>query len=91
MERIIEPQTGQTWIRLNPDEIKLGFLVQCVEATAALAGCDYLAMLRRMENVNLTEGYILKFYDTLHTESFENVIQGLLNQLLVREASIPTA
>lgn len=88
MKEIIDPNTGNTWIELSKDEIKMGFLAQCVEALADLKECDYLEMFNRMEKAKLTEDYILKFYDTLHTESWDNILFELADLLNKRESSI---
>lgn len=77
---------GETWIRLDNTEIKIGFLAQCIESLAEKNGCDYINMLERLEQADMTQGYILKFYDTLHTQSWEAVIDELDSLLNRREA-----
>lgn len=83
-----DKNTGDKRIILDNDEIRMGFLAQCVEAVAEADRSDYLAMLSRLEAADMTQGYILRFYDTLHTESVENITQSLLKLLLEREARI---
>ena len=85
MEKEIDMHTGKTWIRHNKEEVKIGFLAQCIEGLAELFDCDYLEMFHRMEKANLTEGYILKFYEAIHTESWENIMQELSDLLITRE------
>ncbi len=59
----------------------MGFLAQCVEALAEAEGCDYREMFNRMEAADMTEGYILKYYEPIHTQSWEHIVEDL-QQLL---------
>lgn len=86
MKEDIDPLTGEKWIELSKEEIKLGFLAQCMEALAETDGCDYKEMFNRMEAADLTEGYILRHYEPLHTQSWENVIETLKELLAKRES-----
>ncbi len=63
----------------------MGFLAQCVEALAEKEGCDYIEMFNRMEAADMTEGYILKYYEPLHTQSWEYVIEDMENFLSTHE------
>ena len=85
MKEEIDPTTGEKWIELNKDEIEYGFLSQCIEAAAEADKCDYLKMFNRLEAADMTQGYILKHYPTLHTESWENIINDILATLKIRE------
>ena len=86
MKEEIDRITGEKWIQLSKEEIKYGFLAQCIEILAETERCDYIEMLNRLEKVNMTEGYILAHYDVLHTESIENVISELSDLLHKRES-----
>lgn len=86
MKEDIDSHTGEKWIELNKEEIKMGFLAQCVEALAETDGCDYSEMFSRLEAADMTEGYILKHYEPLHTQSWENVIDDLKELLAKRES-----
>ena len=79
-------ETGESWIVLTDDEVRMGFLAQCVEAAAEADSSDYAAMFGRLERADLTQNYILRFYDTLHTESIDNITRTLLSLLREREA-----
>lgn len=81
-----DKHTGQTWIQLSEEEIKFGFLAQCIEALAVAEHCDYIEMLNRLEKVNMTEGYILAHYEVLHLESMDNIISELRELLHNRES-----
>lgn len=86
MKETIDSNTGETWIQLNEEEIRFGFLAQCIETLADAEKCNYIEMLHRLEKVNMTEGYILAHYDVLHTESMENIIAELRDLLHKRES-----
>ncbi len=86
MKEKIDKHTGEKWIQLSDEEIRFGFLAQCIEALAENEGCNYVDMLIRLEGVNMTEGYILAHYDVLHTESMKNIILELSDLLNKRES-----
>lgn len=86
MNEDIDSHTGEKWIELSEEEIKMGFLAQCVEALAEEEHCGYTDMFRRMEAVDMTEGYILKCYEPLHTQSWEYIVDDLRELLAKREA-----
>lgn len=86
MKEDIDVNTGEKWIELNKQEIKMGFLAQCVEALAESERCNYIEMFDRMEAADMTEGYILKHYEPLHTQSMDNLISDLKEFLANRES-----
>lgn len=86
MKEEIDKYTGETWIQLSKEEIKFGFLAQCIEALAYAEKCNYVEMLDRLEKVNMTQGYILAHYDILHTESIDNIVSELVSLLHKRES-----
>ena len=86
MKETIDRNTGETWIQLSDEEIRFGFLAQCIEMLADAEKCDYIEILHRLEIANMTEGYILAHYDVLHTESMENIINELRDLLHKRES-----
>lgn len=83
----VDKLTGDSWIKLSKKEIEYGFLSQCIEAVAEAEKCSYLDIFERMENVNMTEGYVLAHYNVLHTESMENVVAELVDLLHKRESN----
>lgn len=85
MKEETDSHTGEKWIELSKEEIRMGFLAQCVEALAEIEGVDYRDMFNRMEAADITEGYILRHYEPLHTQSWENVIMELRKLLAKRE------
>ena len=64
----------------------MAFVATCIEATARTLGVSYKEVYDRMKRVNLIDEYIYPCYDTLHTESRENIVDDLLNCLQRREA-----
>ena len=78
-------RSNETWIVLDDMELKMGFLAQCVEKLAEKEGQNYITLFERLEKVDMTENYILKHYNALHTESIENIIDTLAKLLHQRE------
>lgn len=64
----------------------MGFVASCIEDVADKLGLDYVEVYRRMESVGMIEDYIMPHYDTLHTESRENVTAGMIDTLKRWEA-----
>ena len=86
MKEAFDPHTNESWILLSDEEIKIGFLSQCIEAVAQAENCEYVEMLERMEKADMTEGYILACYDAIHTLSWEMIVSDLIELLHKREA-----
>ena len=68
-------------MQLPLEEIKLAFAASCVEGAARKLGIPYLEVYERMKKVELIDNYILKHYDTLHTESREYLIEDVIECL----------
>lgn len=62
------------------------FAASCVESAAIHFGCSSTEMYERMAAVDLINGYILKHYQVLHSESREYVTEDVINCLLAWEA-----
>ena len=72
MEQLVEiPRT----------QVKMAFVATCIEATARLLGTTYLDVYQRMKRVGMIERYIIPHYGTLHTESRENIVNGMIECL----------
>lgn len=65
----------------SEEELKTIFVSSCIESVANHLGCPASAMYARMQKIGLIEGYIWKYYDTLHTQSREYVIDDVLEAL----------
>lgn len=68
-------------MQLPLEEIKLAFAASCVEGAARKLGVLYIEVYERMKKVELIDNYILKHYDTLHTESREYLIEDVIECL----------
>lgn len=69
MERLVEIPKAQ---------IVMAFVAICIEATARLLNTSYKVVFQRMKRVGLIENYIVPHYETLHTESRENVAKEMI-------------
>lgn len=74
MERIVE---------IPKKQVIMSFVATCIEATARYLNTNYKNVYQRMKKVELIERFIVPHYETLHTESRENlvvVISDCLNE-----------
>lgn len=58
------------------------FASSCVESVARKTGVSSKETYARMKRVNLINGYILKHYETLHSESREHITEDIMDCLL---------
>ena len=68
-------------IELSYPQILMGFVASCVESVAKKLHIDTATMYHRMDAVGLIDNYLIPFYDTLHTESRENLTDSLVETL----------
>lgn len=66
---------------LSKDQVLMGFVASCVEDVAGRLGVDPGEMYRRMDAVGMIDEYLMPFYETLHTESRENLTSSLIESL----------
>ena len=72
MENIIEiPKT----------QVVMAFVATCIEATARLLNVSYKDVYQRMKKVGIIEDYIIPHYEALHSESRENLAEGMVECL----------
>lgn len=57
------------------------FVCSCIESVAERLKCKAAEVYCRMERVGLISDYIIPFYDTIHTESRENVTIDIIETL----------
>lgn len=57
------------------------FVSSCIESVAERLCCKATEVYRRMERVGLIHDYIIPYYDTIHTESRENVTSDIVETL----------
>lgn len=65
-------------ISLSQNQIILSFVSTCIEATARTLGVPYTQVFKRMNKLGMIENYIYPNYDTLHTESRENIVLDMI-------------
>ena len=54
-------------------QVVMAFVATCIESTARMLDISYQEVYQRMKRVGLIEKYIVPHYETLHTESRENL------------------
>lgn len=67
-------------------QVVLTFVSTCIEATARTLGVSYLEVYKRMKRLGMIENYILPNYETLHTESRENLVNDMIDCMDLWEA-----
>ena len=67
-------------------ESRMIFASSCVESAARQRNVSTKEMYLRMKHVGLIDGFILKCYDGLHTQSREHVTEDVLGALDIWEA-----
>lgn len=65
----------------SDEELKTIFVSSCIETVANHLECSASDVYLRMQRVGFIEGYIWKYYDTLHTQSREYVLDDVLEAL----------
>ena len=63
-------------------EDRMIFASSCVETTARVLGITPQEAYARMKKVNLINGYILKHYEVIHTESRKHITEDIVGCLL---------
>ena len=72
MEHLVEISRTQTI---------MAFVATCIEATARRLNTSYKEVYNRMKRIGMIERYIVPHYEALHTESRENIADGLIDCL----------
>lgn len=72
MEKYLEP---------SRDEIVMAFVASCIESVADRLGVGYREIFERMDKVGMIDEYIYPCYETLHSESRENLTKSLIETL----------
>lgn len=72
MEKYLEP---------SKDEIMMAFVASCIESVADRLGVGYREIFERMDKVGMIDEYVYPCYDTLHSESRENLTKSLIETL----------
>ncbi len=72
MERLVE---------ISRTQAIMAFVATCIEATARRLNTSYKEVYNRMKRIGMIERYIVPHYEALHTESRENIADGLIDCL----------
>lgn len=78
-------RTRQSKLR-EKQESRMIFASSCIEASARQRNISTKEMYQRMKRVGLIDGFILKCYEGLHTQSRQHVTEDVLGALDVWEA-----
>lgn len=68
----------QEVIEIPHVQVVMSFVATCIESTARTLNTPYLDVYKRMQRLGMIERYILPNYETLHSESRENLVAGIL-------------
>ena len=75
-------------IEIQKNQIIMAFVATCIEATARKLGVGYREVYERMAKVNMIDDYIYPCYETLHTESRDNIANDMIACLNNWEARV---
>ena len=64
-------------VEIPKTQVIMTFVATCVETTARLLNTSYKEVYQRMKRMGLIERFILPHYETLHSESRENLVEVL--------------
>ena len=65
-------------VEISKTQVIMTFVATCVETTARFLKTSYKEVYERMKRVGLIERFILPHYETLHSESRENLAEVLV-------------
>jgi len=68
-------------IEIFKTQVMMTFVAICVETTTRFLNTTYQEVYQRMKQVGLIERFILPHYETLHSESRENLAEVLVECL----------
>ena len=68
-------------VEISRTQVIMTFVATCIETTARALNTSYKEVYQRMKRVDLIERFILPHYETLHSESREN-LAGVLVECL---------
>ena len=57
------------------------FVSSCVESAAEAMKCDTNDIYMRMKKINMIDAYILRYYETLHSQSRDYVTKDIVETL----------
>ena len=66
-------------IEIPKTQVIMAFVATCIEAR--LLNVSYKEVYQRMKKVGMIEHYIIPHYEVLHSESRENIAEGIVECL----------
>lgn len=68
-------------VEISRTQAIMAFVATCIEATARRLNTSYKEVYNRMKRIGMIERYIVPHYEALHTESRENIVDGMIDCL----------
>lgn len=68
-------------VEISRPQAIMAFVATCIEATARRLNTSYKEVYNRMKRIGMIERYIVPHYEALHTESRENIADGMIDCL----------
>jgi len=75
----------EEYMKVPAKQVEMAFVATCIEAMARITGTSYKEAFQRMQNTGAIEDFIAPNYETLHTESRENVVKNILDYIRRKE------
>ncbi|MDE5586690.1 MAG: DUF3791 domain-containing protein [Muribaculaceae bacterium] len=71
----------EKYMKPSRNEIVMAFVASCIESVADRLGVGYREIFERMDKIGMIDEYIYPCYETLHSESRENLTKSLIETL----------
>ena len=68
-------------IEITKTQVVMAFVATCIETTARFLNVSYKDVYQRMKKVGMIENYIIPHYEVLHSESRDNLAEGMVECL----------
>ena len=68
-------------VEISKTQVVMAFVATCIETTARFLNTSYKEVYQRMKEVGMIEHYIIPHYEVLHSESRENIAEGMVECL----------
>lgn len=78
---ILECCVMKNVVEISRTQVIMTFIATCVETTARALNTSYKEVYQRMKRVGLIERFILPHYETLHSESRDNLAEVMVECL----------
>lgn len=72
-------------IEIPHTQVVMSFIATCIEATARTLNKPYCEVFHRMQNLGMIDNYLLPHYETIHSESRENIVSEILEYFKSQE------